>query len=67
MALGRAETILRAFRENASYALGFGLAIHQAIVRHGQDPAIIALIGVLLGVMPVIQGDRRREHKREDE
>lgn len=49
-----------------SYVLGVGFAIYEVVVRHGQDPAVVGLVGVLLGLPKVIRGDRDRERRRRE-
>lgn len=48
-----------------SYVLGVGLTLYESIVRHGQDPAVIGIIGFLLGFPTVRRADRDRQRKQE--
>lgn len=51
-------------QEVVSYALGVGFAIYEVVIRHGQDPAVIGLAGVLLGLPRAIRFDLDRERRK---
>lgn len=60
------DRLLEQSRENLSYLLGFGLTIWEAIWRHGQDPAVVTVCVILLGLGEVRKGDKRREQRRRE-